>query len=325
MRISFIGGGSDFQTFFSKSEIPGRVLGASINKFVYVMASEHPKFEPFKFKFTYRKTEEVHDISDFEHPVVRVALNSVGREMPLNLATMASLPGRSGLGSSSAFTVALLAVLSEKNSFGNTDKEALAIKAVEIERKILNEAGGVQDQFHAAFGGFRLYEFEKHRNSIHQPIDSPDFLELVEESLYLVASGPARNSSQHSSKIENSLNNTQTESHLQILSELALQTYLAILNENSPLVKLEILSKSITESWEIKKKLGVALSLETQKIITAGVSLGAKAFKLCGAGGSGFVAFLVPPRIGIKLVETFGENNVFRPGLSNSGVEVSNF
>ena len=323
MRISFIGGGSDFKEFYSKGEIPGRVLGTTINKHVYVMASEHPTFEPFKYKFTYRKTEEVNDILDFEHPVVRATLESLSWKTPLNLATMASLPGRSGLGSSSAFTVALLAVLRDDKTLEDTDRETLALDAIRVERNLLKESGGVQDQFHAAFGGFRLYEFKDNRNVIHPRFTDLDFLNLVDQSLYLVASGPPRSSDVHSLTLEKGLTTSEFRMNLEEMSNLALSVYSEIQNLVSPADKIESLMFGMRHSWELKKRIGVNLSGDTEEIISAGVSLGAETFKLCGAGGSGFVAFMVPGSIGKKLSEHFGENRVFQPGISDKGVELN--
>ena len=325
MRISFIGGGTDFKSFYTKSDVPGRVLGTTINKYVYVMASDHPNFEPFKYKFTYRKTEEVNDIQAFEHPVVRATLQKLNWNAPLNLATMASLPGRSGLGSSSAFTVALLAALNSKNISLDEEKEALALEAIEIERTLLSEPGGVQDQYHSAFGGFRLYEFEKGSTKIHPKSCNRDFLKLLDDSLYLVASGPERSSHTHASKIEDRINDSKVYSNLVKMSDLAIETHLLIENSDSPEEKLGILKGGLRESWEIKKRIGVELSPETLEIIERGASLGADSFKLCGAGGSGFVAFLTSPITARSLKEAFGFNHVFQPGISQEGVELVSF
>lgn len=322
MRISFIGGGTDFKSFYSRSEVPGRVLGTTINKYVYVMASEHPSFEPFKYKFTYRKTEEVNDIQTFEHPVVRATLQKLNWKTPLNLATMASLPGRSGLGSSSAFTVALLAALNSKNISLDEEREALALEAIEIERSLLNEPGGVQDQYHSALGGFRLYEFEKDKTRIHPKSANRDFLKLLDNSLYLVASGPERSSHAHATKIEEGISDSKVYSNLVKMSELALETYLEIENSRSPEEKLETLKRGLRESWDLKKRIGVNLSPKTLEIVKLGASLGADSFKLCGAGGSGFVAFLTSPLIARRLEEAFGVHHVFQPGISQEGVEL---
>jgi D-glycero-alpha-D-manno-heptose-7-phosphate kinase len=325
MRISFIGGGTDFKSFYTKSDVPGRVLGTTINKYVYVMASAHPNFEPFKYKFTYRKTEEVNDIRAFEHPVVRATLQKLNWKTPLNLATMASLPGRSGLGSSSAFTVALLAALTDKSIFIDKEKEAIALDAIEVERTLLEEPGGIQDQYHSAFGGFRLYEFENKSTIVHPKNSDPDFLKLLDDSLYLVASGPERSSHMHASRIEGRINDSKVHSNLVKMSNLAIKIHRLMENSDSPVEKLEILKGGLRESWEIKKRIGVELSPQTLEIIERGASLGFDSFKLCGAGGSGFVAFLTSPLAARKLKEEFGINHVFQPGISQEGVELVSF
>ncbi len=323
LRISFIGGGSDFKTFFEKNKAVGRVLGTAINKFVYVISQEFPAFEQSSFRFTYRKTEEVSEISEIEHPVVRSVLSELDWKQPLNLATMASLPGRSGLGSSSSFTVALLANLNSRFLGTDRDKLQVALEAIRIERDILNESGGIQDQFHASFGGFRLYEFRTDLAVESYPINDFDFHQIINQHLCLVATGEDRSSGKHSSKLQRALNSKSHDAHLLALSNLALETYNGIQNSRTSAEKLNVLARATNEAWEIKLDLGLELTRETQRIIDVGKSVGCLARKLCGAGGSGFVAFLIGDEGFLELRRTFGEDRVFRVETYNSGVSVA--
>ena len=325
LRISFIGGGSDFKTFFEKNEAVGRVLGTAINKFVYVISQEFPAFERSSFRFTYRKTEEVSEIKDIEHPVVRSVLSELDWKQPLNLATMASLPGRSGLGSSSSFTVALLANLNPHFLGTDGDKLQVALEAINIERDVLNEPGGIQDQFHASFGGFRLYEFRTNLAVESYPINDYDFHQIINQHLCLVATGEDRSSVTHSGKLQQALNSKRHNDHLLALSDLALETYNGIQNSQTSAEKLKILARGTNEAWEIKLDLGLELTNETQKIIDVGASVGSLARKLCGAGGSGFVAFLIEDEGFLELKRIFGDDRVFRVETYNSGVSVAEF
>jgi len=307
LRISFIGGGSDFKTFFEKNEAVGRVLGTAINKFVYVISQEFPAFERSSFRFTYRKTEEVSEIKDIEHPVVRSVLSELDWKQPLNLATMASLPGRSGLGSSSSFTVALLANLNSHFLGTDGDKLQVALEAIRIERDV------------------RLYEFRTNMAVESYPINDYDFHRIINQHLCLVATGEDRSSVTHSSKLQQALNSKSHDAHLLALSNLALETYNGIQNSQTSAEKLKILARGTNEAWEIKLDLGLELTKETQRIIEVGTSAGCLARKLCGAGGSGFVAFLIENEGFLELRRVFGEDRVFRVETYNSGVSVAEF
>ena len=170
LRISFLGGGSDFPSYFQNSSIGGSVLGTSIARYVYVMIENQPLFEEVKFRVTYRKTDAAQDLESIKHPSVRESLKLRSWTSPLNIATMADLPGRSGLGSSSAFTVALNIALDKMQNrdlaLSSKYLYDLAHRAIMIERIKLNEHGGYQDQFHSVFGGLRRYDFFKSKVEI---------------------------------------------------------------------------------------------------------------------------------------------------------------
>jgi len=122
LRLSFFGGGSDYLEYFNENE--GAVLGSSIDKYIYIYQLPMSNFSPKKYKLSWRKTEEVDKIENIEHPVVRTILQDLNWKKPINIATMSDLPGGTGLGSSSSFTVGFLRLI---NHMLNNDVDKLSL------------------------------------------------------------------------------------------------------------------------------------------------------------------------------------------------------
>jgi D-glycero-alpha-D-manno-heptose-7-phosphate kinase len=320
MRLSFLGGGTDFPSYFKNSGEVGRVFGCSIDKYVYVLGTNQPTFEKNRFKFTYRLTEEVNLIENFSHPVVREALRLLEWNTPINLATMASLPGRSGMGSSSAFTVALVALL-KKCTNSEISNEEIAETAVKIERDLLNESGGLQDQYHAAIGGTRLYEFTKNKVSYTASISDYEFVKHLSESLFLLPIGGERSSTEFAKKTEHNISKDDTMPLLKQLSSLTSEVYERIESERDPEDALRILAEGMKEGWEIKKRISGSTSDNLDEALDFGLRNGAIAGKLCGAGGSGFAAFIVPADSRSKFQESYREDMLTKINIVNRGVE----
>ena len=158
LRVSFFGGGTDYPLYFH--EYPGAVLGTSIDKFIYTIALPMAEFAENRFRITYRIVEAVDRIEDIKHNVIRTTLLHLGYDQPLNIAIISDLPGNSGLGSSSSFTVGFVRLMEHLRGRSIT-KFDLFRRAVHVERDLLKENVGIQDQIHAAFGGLNLYKFHK--------------------------------------------------------------------------------------------------------------------------------------------------------------------
>ena len=157
LRVSLFGGGTDYEDYYSHN--PAGVIGGTIDKFVYTNIANLPKHSEQKFRVNYREVESVIDPKKIKHPVIRAALLEYAKKERLNISTMSDVMGGSGLGSSSSFTVGFLNAL-----YGtmkrNYDSDKLWKDAVYVERKLLEEKGGIQDQVHAAHGGFNYYKFD---------------------------------------------------------------------------------------------------------------------------------------------------------------------
>ena len=298
--MSFLGGGSDYKEFFQES--PGYILGTTVDLYVYVSVIQHSSLADSKFRLSYRLNEDVQLIQDFKHPVVREVLreyynNSVG----LHIATQADVPARTGLGSSSAFTVGLLHAIQRLNKI-EIDKNFLAKEAIRIERIILNEAGGYQDQYHAANGGLALYKFHGDDVARRQLSDA----NFLDKSMILVGIGSPRNSVEYASKINERVATNSGKTLAAELSILTKRASLAIESSNSAPEKRALLSQAMNEAWKLKQDLSQELlNPSVKKVIEMARSNGASAAKLCGAGGSGFVLVMCEPTNLENLIKTF--------------------
>ena len=153
-RMSFFGGGTDLPEFYKK--YGGSVISTTFDKYCYVNVRHLPRFFDFKTHLTYSKMEYVNTVDEIEHPAIREAMKMLDMH-ELRLIYDADLPARSGLGTSSSFAVGMLnAFYALKGKY--VDKRKLADDAIYLERVLCKEAGGIQDQIAASFGGLnRIY------------------------------------------------------------------------------------------------------------------------------------------------------------------------
>ena len=323
-RVNFLGGGSDFPEVFRAQG--GSVFGASINLSVYLAASLIPPFANERFRFTYRRTESVQSAEEFQHPVVRKIFMENKSLPPLNLATMSDVPGNSGLGSSSSFTVGLIKLISTLNG-REMSPMSMAKDAIRIERVELGEAGGWQDQFHAAHGGLSLYNFLRNDDVKTQIVPEENaVVELMNKSMLLIPFGKGRESSDLSHKFKDGLIN---QSNLKLIKEnCELAQSIAKLFISSPLApykKLEILGDAMRRAWEIKLLTSPEAKLyEADLIISHALRNGALAGKLCGAGQSGFLFFLHHPLRRKQIIDALGAEIMFSPTIAYGGTELHN-
>lgn len=214
LRVSFLGGGTDYPSYFRKS--PGAVLGGTINKFIYIQALPLMPFSEQRYRVTYRTTESVDRLEDIQHPVIRESLRYYGWDSPLNIATMSDVPGGTGLGSSSAFTVGFINLLHKMRGIELTRYE-LARHAINMEQVILKETVGIQDQIHAAFGGLARYEFDADSFLIQPLRLTTRRLDALNASMLLVYTGAQRNAS---TVVETQERRTQSGSNEAYLKEM---------------------------------------------------------------------------------------------------------
>lgn len=319
LRISFFGGGTDYPTYFNS--YPGAVLGASIDKYIYTIALPMADFAENRYRITYRIVEVADRVEDIKHNVIRATLLDMGYDKPLNVAIISDLPGNSGLGSSSSFTVGFIALM-EHLSGRSITKFDLFKRAVHTERDLLEENVGIQDQIHAAFGGLNLYQFHKEDLTIRPAQMATECRNALDRSLCLIYTGIQRHAS---TAVQEQLKNTEEKKNQNDLSHLVklCREGLALLEGRDPDVMLRDLGKLVSEGWETKQRLSTAITLpQIDATYDEAMRLGAYGGKLCGAGGGGFLLFMAPDHVQAKMVETFGQKSFVKISLEDNGAGI---
>jgi D-glycero-alpha-D-manno-heptose-7-phosphate kinase len=287
-RISFFGGGTDYPAWYRGNG--GAVLATTIDKYCYITCRYLPPFFEHKSRIVYSKIESVKTIDEIQHPAVRAALEFLGLEEGVEIHHDGDLPARTGLGSSSSFTVGLLHALYSLRQTMLT-KMQLAKEAIRIERDILREVVGSQDQVLAAFGGFNKIEFEgEDEIRLHPVILNQNRLLEFQSHLMLYFTGFSRYASEIASVQVQSIPQKQTE--LNGIHEMV-EEGLSILTSSQD---LKFFGRLLHESWKLKRSLTPKISNgEIDAIYEAAREAGAIGGKLLGAGGGGFILLFARP------------------------------
>ncbi|MDP2943879.1 MAG: kinase [Candidatus Omnitrophota bacterium] len=287
-RISFFGGGTDYPVWYKENK--GAVLSTTIDKYCYISCRRLPAFFEFKHRIVYSKYEHVNDISEIIHPSVRETFRFMDITEGLEMHHDGDLPARSGLGSSSSFTVGLLhALYALKGKM--VSKKRLAMDAIHIEQDMIKENVGSQDQVIVAFGGLNKIEFEGDHNIQVTPMTiEENRLNELQEHLMLFFTGFSRIASEIAAdQISQIPRKTKDLKELMNMVDEAIN----ILNEKRDLIDF---GKLIHESWKLKKNLSEKVSNENiDDIYNTAIKSGAVGGKILGAGGGGFILFFVRP------------------------------
>lgn len=288
-RISFFGGGTDYPVFYK--EHGGAVLSTSINKYCYINCRYLPPFFEYVYRIRYSKREETKDISQIQHPTVRECLKLHKIDKGIEMVHTSDIPARSGVGSSSSFTVGFLNALYALQG-KMTTKRSLAREAIHVEQNLVNESVGSQDQVVASFGGLNKIEFGGEREFFVSPMTiSEEKKILLQDNLLLFFTGIPRTASEIASE--------QIKLTPQKIKELKeMQGFVgeacSILNDSKN--NINDFGKLLHQSWMIKRELTDHISnVKIDEIYETALSAGAIGGKLCGAGGGGFILLFVPP------------------------------
>jgi D-glycero-alpha-D-manno-heptose-7-phosphate kinase len=288
-RISFLGGGTDYPDYFN--QFGGSVVSTSINQYIYITIRPVLKIHDFKYRIAYSKLEVCNDVNEIVHPVVRESLKYLGVKQGLEINIIGDLPAKTGVGSSSSFTVGFLHTL--HTLLGNTvSKHELALQAIHVEQILLNERVGVQDQLAAAHGGLNYMEFSKEDLSVTPVNANPNRILNLQNNLLLYYTGITRYASE---VLDEQIKNTQEQKvnvELKHINDMVNRGLHIISNESG---NLDEFGKLLHEGWTMKKKLSSAISsLFLDEIYNNAIEAGAIGGKLLGAGGGGFFLFYVP-------------------------------
>jgi D-glycero-alpha-D-manno-heptose-7-phosphate kinase len=287
-RISFFGGGTDLNQWFKENG--GAVLSTSIDKYCYISCRYLPKFFKHKYRFVYSQIEDVIELDEIKHPAIKGLLKHLNWENGIELHHDGDLPARSGLGSSSSFTVGMLNALSAIQG-KHISKNELAKQAIFIEQKVLNENVGCQDQIAAAYGGFNKIEFYGEDSFKVSPIIIPEKrLTELQGNLLLFFTGISR----FASEIEKSkiLNFNSKKNELNKMLEMVDISIDILVNQKK---NIDDFGYLLNEGWNYKKSLSSLVSnKEVDEIYNSALKSGALGGKLLGAGGGGFILFYAP-------------------------------
>lgn len=288
-RISFFGGGTDYPAWYRQHG--GAVLATTIDKYCYVSCRYLPPFFEHKHRIVYSKIENVQSIDEIVHPAVRAILSDMGIERGLEIHHDGDLPARSGLGSSSSFTVGLVHTLMALQG-RYASKEYLASQAVRLEQEVMRENVGSQDQVSAAYGGFNVVEFTRDDHFIVSPMILPrGRSEELQSHLMLFFTGLSRFASEVAkSKIENF---GKKERELKRMGEMVTEAIMILQSSGTSVLEF---GRLLAEAWEYKRSLSDKVSTpDIDALYDAGCRAGALGGKLLGAGGGGFLLLFARP------------------------------
>lgn len=287
-RVSFFGGGTDYPAWYEHHG--GAVVAATIDKYCHVALRWLPPFFPFRHRICWRVVEDVNEVSEIKHPAVRACMQRLRIERGLELNHLGDLPARSGLGSSSAFTVGLLNALHTLQGEPKTHDE-LACEAVDVEQLMLRETVGVQDQIECAYGG--LNEITINRDSsyrVKRVLIQGERQGELQAHLMLFFTGFQRFSSDIAA--DQIAHVERNEAQLRQIAAMLPQAVKIMEGRG----RLDAFGELLHDAWLLKRGLSKLISTdEIDAIYAAARGAGALGGKLLGAGGGGFMLLFVKP------------------------------
>lgn len=290
VRISFLGGGTDYPEYFRKHG--GATLVAAIDRYTVVTVHRVTQFSDHSLKVHYSKVESVQSIDQVEHPSARACLRFLGVDKGVEIHYVSDLPARTGLGSSSSATVGLLHAL---HAFRGemVSRVQLAEEAVYVEQQLIGERVGSQDQYACALGGFLHLEFCVDGTVHVDPLILPAArLQHLQERLLLLYTGVQRNAHD---LLDEQLARTRSGENAEALSELKalVEASTDALTGGGPLREF---GELLHEGWVLKRKLSSRVSGEwVDNLYESAREAGSVGGKLLGAGGGGFLLLFVEP------------------------------
>ena len=287
-RISFFGGGTDYPDWYHKHG--GAVLATTIDKYCYINCRYLPPFFEHRYCIVYSKVEHCQDLEEIAHPAVREALRYLNVERGVEIHHDADIPARSGVGSSSAFTVGLLNALHALKG-EMVSKHRLATESVHLEQDILKETVGSQDQVLAAYGGLNHIQFHQNGEISVTPVTvSAERIKDLASHLMLFYTGIKRTASSIAESFVTGIDHRRRQ--LRIMKDIVDESLAIVTCERDILEFGELLH----EAWLAKRSLSATISnSDVDAVYDAARAAGAIGGKLIGAGGGGFVLLFVPP------------------------------
>jgi len=294
------------------------VLVTAINRFAHVTVQPFlAEYFDHRIRLCYKRTEAVNSTSEIQHPAIRAALEKLGITSGLEMHVMADLPARTGLGSSSTFVVAMLQAL---HGFCGRFRSArdLSDEAIEVERVILAEAGGWQDQIAAAHGGLNLVQFAADGRYHVQPVPlSNARIQALEDHMLLVYTQIQRDSF----SVLGQKSPAAPSDRARALNQLANLAHLGLdcLASDRPIARF---GELLHAGWELKKNAGAVTLPQIDEWYAAGLKAGATGGKLLGAGQGGFLLFIAEPRFHEAIRRALGNRPVVKVRINAPGSQI---
>ena len=284
--MSFFGGGTDFPEFFN--EYSGAVISTTFDKYCHVNVRHLPELFDYKSYLAYAQIEKVNSVDEIKHPAIRNAMKWLNLER-IALNYDAALPSKTGLGTSSAFSVGLLNAFYTMQGISKTKRE-LADDAIYLERILCEEDGGIQDQIAASFGGFNRIDFSREGYTV-KPVDfSDERKNELNDNLLLFFTGLSRFSFQIQKTTKKMLGKRTSE--LIKIRDMVDIAEKILTDENRSLDEFGAL---LNETWQLKRSISSEISTDAiDYVYIKAMNAGALGGKLLGAGGGGCLLFYVP-------------------------------
>jgi D-glycero-alpha-D-manno-heptose-7-phosphate kinase len=307
LRISFFGGSTDYKSFYR--EHGSFLIGTTIDKYIWLSARYRPKILPKEHFIGYSKLEVVSSIDDISNPLIREVLRYHNLDSHIDFNSTADVPSRTGLGGSSSFCVGMTHLMKTLKD-ESINKKELAKTAIHIERNILKDSGGIQDQILAAYGGLNTITIKKNGSFIVKPIPvSKKFKSKLENSIVLIYTNNQRDQKEIAESHEN-------KDKKKILA-LAKEAYKAFIKEDIPEI-----GRLLFKSWEEKRKISPLISTkQIDKMVDQIMTLGAYGTKLLGSGGCGFLIVICNDNVKKKIVSEF-KKDILEFRFEHNGTEV---
>jgi D-glycero-alpha-D-manno-heptose-7-phosphate kinase len=289
VRVSFAGGGTDIPDFYRLDG--GAVLSATVDKYVYVTVKRHSELFNEPIRVNYSQTEQVNAIDEIQNDIARECLRFLEIDPPIYISTVADMPASTGMGGSSAFAVGLLNALHTFRGERVTAGQ-LAEEACYIEMQVLKEPIGKQDQYAAAYGGMNLFRFGTDGSvTVEAQHTSNQAVPLLFSNIMMFWTGHQRPASSILKEQK-----TNTPRNMDMLRTIRDNAYELRALCSSPTIDVKRLGRMLHEGWQVKRQLASSISNDfINDIYDRAMAAGAEGGKLCGAGGGGFLMFIVMP------------------------------
>ena len=283
LRISFFGGGTDYPAYCNNQS--GYVFGSTIDYYIYILIKKLEFFDDYKYKLSYSRLEKKNNLNSINHKLIKNILQNFGyKNIPLEINVVSDVPAKTGLGSSSSFTVGLLNGLFKMDN-NNISKRFLRNESINLEKKYSDKYIGYQDQTFATYGGFNLIKFDNLNFSIKKVTRQSSVKEL-EKNLLLIYID-TRSKKNLTKSLSKNIDNGVNRSYLKDLTIMAQESFKLF---NSSTFNVKEFGHLLKESWKLKKLTNKEISNnKVETIISELINLGAYGAKLFGAGNSGFI------------------------------------